>query len=48
MIPGMAKTSAQLDAEIKAALDGAKHGIIGRAKTYDDKLSQYLRETSQL
>lgn len=34
----MAKSPAQLDAEIKAALNGAKHGIIGRAKTYDDKV----------
>jgi hypothetical protein len=34
----MAKTAAQLDAEIKAALNGAKHGVIGRAKTYDDKV----------
>lgn len=34
----MGKSPAQLDAEIKAALNGAKHGIIGRAKTYDDKV----------
>jgi hypothetical protein len=34
----MAKSSAQLDAEIKAALNGAKDGILARGKTYDDKV----------
>lgn len=34
----MAKSSAQLDAEIKAVIDGAKDGIIARGKTYDDKV----------
>jgi hypothetical protein len=34
----MAKSSAQLNAEIKAALNGAKHGILARRKTADDKV----------
>jgi hypothetical protein len=34
----MAKSSAQLDAEIKAALNGAKDGVLARGKTYDDKV----------
>jgi hypothetical protein len=33
----MAKSAAQLDAEIKAALNGAKRGILARRKTADDK-----------
>lgn len=33
----MAKSAAQLDAEIKATRNGAKDGILARGKTYDDK-----------
>jgi hypothetical protein len=32
------KTKAQIDAEIKAALNGAENGILARRKTYDDKV----------
>jgi hypothetical protein len=32
------KTAAQLDAEIKAAFNGAKHGVLARRKTADDKV----------
>lgn len=34
----MTKSKAQLDAEIKAALNGARDGILARGKTYDDKV----------